>query len=65
MFYNIILFYFIGQKFAMYEMKAALCKILRHFELLPAEGKNDLILSAELILKAENGINIKVKNRNL
>lgn len=49
----------------MYELKAALCKILRHFELLPADGKNDLILSAELILKADNGINIKVKNRNL
>ncbi|GLV42416.1 Cytochrome P450 4d2 [Carabus blaptoides fortunei] len=55
----------LGQKFAMYEMKAALCKILRHFELEPDNDQKQLILSAELILKAENGISLKIKNRQL
>lgn len=48
----------------MYELKAALCKLLGHFEILPADGKNDLI-SAKLVLHPENGISVKIKNRKL
>ncbi|CAH1108900.1 unnamed protein product [Psylliodes chrysocephalus] len=53
----------IGQKFAMLEMKVVLSKVLRHFELLPSG--QDLILSAQTVLKSQNGVNIKLKKRDI
>ncbi|XP_055709607.1 probable cytochrome P450 4s3 [Phlebotomus papatasi] len=52
----------IGQKFAMLEMKKTLAKVLHHFEFLPADEKP--ILLAELILKSNNGVRVRLKKRN-
>lgn len=56
----------IGQKFAMYEMKCILSKILRNFEVfLTKESEEcDLILCNEVILRTENPIKFHFKKRN-
>lgn len=53
----------IGQKFAMLEIKATISNIIRHFEILPAEGYKP-ILVPNVILKSLNGVEICLKNRN-
>ncbi|RZB39210.1 p450 domain containing protein, partial [Asbolus verrucosus] len=53
----------LGQKFAMLEMKSTISKILRKFELLPAEPQHVLELTSETILKSANGIKIRLKLR--
>lgn len=47
----------------MLEMKNTISKILRHYELLPAVPKHDLILTSEAILKSKNGIKVKIVER--
>lgn len=55
----------IGQKFAMYEIKSIISKILRNFEVsLSKEGEAHPILTAELILRPENAITFYFKHRN-
>uniref|UniRef100_A0A336MRC1 CSON004758 protein n=1 Tax=Culicoides sonorensis TaxID=179676 RepID=A0A336MRC1_CULSO len=53
----------IGQKFAQYEIKSVISKLLRHYEF--SLGSDDFIpvLKPELILKPGNGINLKIKPR--
>lgn len=58
-----IIFLFLGQKFAMHEMKVIISKILRKYELLPAVPQHKLILSAESVLKSANGVKIKIRPR--
>lgn len=54
----------IGQKFAMYEIKSIVSKILRNFELILTEdSKSFPTLSAELILRPESPINFQFKPR--
>lgn len=54
----------IGQKFAMYELKSIISKIIRNFELsLTEESKSFPRLSAELILRPESPINFQFKPR--
>ncbi|XP_025831460.1 cytochrome P450 4d2 [Agrilus planipennis] len=53
----------IGQKFAMLEMKATISKILRVYEILPAEPVHELLLSPETTLKSANGIHVKIEKR--
>lgn len=54
----------IGQKFAMYEIKSIISKILRNFEVsLTKESEAAPILSAELILRPENSIRFYFKRR--
>ncbi|XP_017473108.1 PREDICTED: cytochrome P450 4d2-like isoform X2 [Rhagoletis zephyria] len=52
----------IGQKFAILEMKSAISKILRHFELLPL-GKN-VRPSMSIVLRSQNGSEMGFKPRN-
>lgn len=52
-----------GQKFAYLEMKSVLSKILRNFQLLPAVPEHKIVLVAELTLKSQNGIKIKLAER--
>ncbi|GJQ82470.1 hypothetical protein Trydic_g14461 [Trypoxylus dichotomus] len=52
----------IGQRFAMLEMKTTLSNIIRHFEILPAEGYKP-ILVPNVILKSLNGVEICLKKR--
>lgn len=54
----------IGQKFAVYEMKSIISKILRNFEVvLTKESEAYPVLSAELILRPENPISFYFKPR--
>lgn len=54
----------IGQKFALYEIKSIVSKILRNFELVLAnESVTYPVLSAELVLRPESSINFYFKPR--
>ncbi|XP_035900601.1 cytochrome P450 4d1-like [Anopheles stephensi] len=53
----------IGQKFAVAEIKSLTSKVLRHYELLPPVGKFDETFIAELILRPEKGIYVRLKPR--
>lgn len=54
----------IGQKFAMYEIKSIVSKILRNFQLvLTQESETYPVLSAELILRPESSISFYFKPR--
>ena len=54
----------IGQKFAVYEMKSILSKIVRNFELsIPESHSGRPVLAAELILRPVDGIFLNVKQR--
>lgn len=54
----------IGQKFAFYEMKSIVSKILRNFELvLTNESETYPVLSAELVLRPESLISFYFKPR--
>lgn len=52
-----------GQKFAMLVMKFALINVLSNFEVLPSNSSCEVVLSAETVLKAHNGVNIRLKSR--
>ncbi|XP_044729324.1 probable cytochrome P450 4d14, partial [Chrysoperla carnea] len=54
----------IGQKFAMYEMKSTITNVIRHYELCSAGPEYELKLALAIILKATNGVNIKLKLRS-
>lgn len=54
----------IGQKFAFYEIKSIVSKILRNFELvLTQESETYPVLSAELVLRPESSISFNFKPR--
>ncbi|XP_022919069.2 probable cytochrome P450 4s3 [Onthophagus taurus] len=52
----------IGQKFAIFEMKAIISRILRRFEILPVDGYEPIPVS-NVVLGSANGIQIKLKKR--
>ncbi|XP_077997876.1 cytochrome P450 4F12-like [Glandiceps talaboti] len=54
----------IGQNFALNEMKVATALVLRHFE-LTISGCPPPIRQTKAVLRAENGIYVKVKPRNI
>lgn len=54
----------IGQKYAMYEMKCILSKILRNFEIsLTKDSEMEPILCAEIVLRPESAIKFNLKRR--
>lgn len=53
----------IGQKFAMYEMKSVLSKMLLKYEFSVDPSYTGPILVAELILKPQNGVIVNIKRR--
>ncbi|XP_023951634.2 cytochrome P450 4d2 [Bicyclus anynana] len=53
----------IGQKFAMMELKVTVAGVIKNFIVLPAETEEPK-LCAELILRSDIGVNIKLKPRN-
>lgn len=54
----------IGQKFAMLELKAAICAILSNFILEPIDTPNTIVLIADLVLRTKDPIKIKFVSRN-
>ncbi|XP_052902070.1 cytochrome P450 4d1-like [Anopheles moucheti] len=53
----------IGQKFAIAEIKSLTSKVLRYYEILPPAGQYDESFIAELILRPEKGIYVRLKSR--
>lgn len=53
----------IGQKFAMIEEKILLATIFRNLRIESCEKLEDLVLSANIVLHSENGINVKIHSR--
>ncbi|KAF5277804.1 hypothetical protein FQR65_LT03785 [Abscondita terminalis] len=52
----------IGQRFAMLEIKATVCKVLQKFKLLPVVEHKPVLL-AETILSSENGLFVRLEKR--
>ncbi|XP_053669358.1 cytochrome P450 4d1-like [Anopheles marshallii] len=53
----------IGQKFAVAELKSLTSKVLRNYEILPSVEPHEETFIAELILRPEHGVPIRVKPR--
>ncbi|KAF7279570.1 hypothetical protein GWI33_007032 [Rhynchophorus ferrugineus] len=53
----------IGQRFAMLELLSVISKVIRNFELKPANPFHEVELSAELVLISVNGIKISLSRR--
>lgn len=53
----------IGQKFAMYEMKVILVKILQKYELLPMG--DDVKPTLNIIMRSDNGMQLGIRKRIL
>ncbi|XP_047545500.1 cytochrome P450 4C1-like [Vanessa atalanta] len=53
----------IGQKFAMMEMKVTIASIIKNFVVLP-EDVQDIGLCAELILRSDTGVKLKLRPRD-
>ena len=51
----------IGQKFAMYEMKSTISKLIRHYELLPLG--DEIIKSFTVIMRGAKGVNLGLRKR--
>ena len=54
----------IGQRFAMLELKALLCGILRKFNLEAVDRPEDIVFQADLVLRSKNPIRVKFITRN-
>jgi cytochrome P450 family 4 len=54
----------IGQKFALLEEKTVLSSILRHYELLSLDKREDIKLVGDLVLRPDNGIRLIISPRN-
>lgn len=55
----LILCCILGQRFAMLEMKVALCGILREFILVPIDKPEDIVFKADLVLRPQNDLRVK------
>lgn len=53
----------IGQKFAILELKVALCGILRNFLIEAVDKESDMVFKADLILRTANEIKVKFLRR--
>ncbi|XP_056636365.1 cytochrome P450 4c3-like [Diorhabda sublineata] len=53
----------IGQRFAMLELKAAICGILRKFKLQPVTRPEEIIYKADMILRSSSELNVKFVRR--
>lgn len=55
---------FLGQKYAMLEMKSCIGKIIRKFQLKPSsDARNNLQVTANVVLYSRTGINIEIERR--
>ncbi|XP_041971590.1 cytochrome P450 4C1-like isoform X1 [Aricia agestis] len=54
----------IGQKFAMMEMKSAISSILRNFELVPVTKVEEVVLTADIVLRNTDPIYVKFQPKS-
>lgn len=55
--------YFTGQKFALLEEKVIISGVLRRYKIAAAERREDVSIVAELVIRAKNGLNVKLTPR--
>jgi cytochrome P450 family 4 len=54
----------IGQRFAMYEMKLIISKIIKNFELSLPENAEEPEIYTNIILNSLNGVKLMIRKRN-
>lgn len=54
----------IGQKFALCELKSIICKVIKKYEISIPEGKENLAVYSDLVLKSVDGVTLSIKCRN-
>lgn len=59
----LLLIVYLGQKYAMLEMKSILSKLLRNFVWKPVIPEHKLDLAGETVLKSHNGILVNIEKR--
>lgn len=57
------LLFFVGQRFALLEIRTVLAKLVRHFEILPPKTPFEPMLAATATTMSNNGVYIRVKRR--
>ena len=57
--------FFIGQKFAMMEMKIVISKLLLKYKFLPAIKSDPLVLDFSLVIRSVNRLPVQIKRRDL
>ena len=58
------MFFISGQKFAVLEEKVMLSTVFRHFNVEAKQARGEVLPVAELILRPENGIEVKLTRRS-
>lgn len=53
----------IGQKFAVAEIKSLISKLVRHYEVLPPKQPKSERMIAELVLRPEGGVPVRIRSR--
>lgn len=53
----------VGQKFAIYELKSSICKIVKSFEISIPKGREEIEIYGDIVLKAANGVVLKINKR--
>lgn len=56
--------YFSGQKFALLEVKVVLAKLLRRYQITSCIYREDLLFTADLLLRSKNPIKVKLSDRS-
>lgn len=53
----------IGQKFAVAEIKSLISKLVRHYEVLPPKQPKQRKMIAEMVLRPEGGVPVRIRSR--
>ena len=59
----IIVYYLSGQKFALLETKIVISTFIQHYQVISLEEEDALEPCGELVLRAKNGIKVKIIER--
>ncbi|XP_055535728.1 probable cytochrome P450 4ac2 [Wyeomyia smithii] len=55
----------IGQRFAMLELKAIICSVLREYRILPVTKREDIVFIGDMVLRARDPITVKIVRRTV
>lgn len=55
---------FLGQRFAMLEMKAVISTILRHYRIIATEKTKSLVERADIVLRPVGGMYVRLEKRD-
>ena len=54
----------LGQKFALLEEKIIMSTFLRHYNITSLQSEENLEMSAEIILRTKNGLQVQITKRS-